>query len=558
LAGINILNTLHPGVLDMPLQIRRGLEAERLALTPATGLAQGELVYVTDSQRLYIGTGVSGEHKGVAITGYTNEDAQDAAAGLFTATTTSGTTNTNISFAYNDSANKVVATVDLSTLGTNIGLNGHTITGNGSITISGLVTADLKGSVAGDDSVLLVNGADSTVNLNETVVADIKPRINFAPNIGATSRRFNALFVSGTGGVDVGGALITTSGGLLNLPAGSLINGHPISPLDGAFTKLDIKGSVFGDDSSLLVDGVAGSIVGPVNSNTVRASTSVTSPLINVGSTSAPGSFNVYNSSDVFGTFFTITSGGPGAFLDFHASRGTLAAPTASQNNDYISGVLLKGHNGTTYVRSAAFVALADGNVVNGEVPGKVIISTKNYAGTLDNSFTFNSRGVFEAPVIKHTPFADATARDVGMSAGAGMIVYNTALAQFQGYTSAWFSVLTSDKIGYTAGVGGAVTQINTKSTSVTLNKISGQITTHTESLGGNTTVIFDVLNTTVSQTDTIIINMKSSGTHLGDYQCWIASIGNNTFTVALRNMSGSVYAEAVTMNFAVIKAVAA
>ena len=540
----------------MPLQSRRGLEAERLALTPATGLAQGELVYVTDQKRLYIGTGSAGEHQGVAITGYTNEDAQDAAAGLLTNTTTSGTTNTNISFAYNDSANKVVATVDLSSLGTHIGLNGHNITGNGSITISGLVTADLKGSVAGDDSVLLVNGADSTVNLSETIVADVKPRINFTPNLGATSRRFNALFVSGTGGVDVGGALITATGGLLNLPAGSLINGHPISPLDGAFTKLDIKGSVFGDDSSLLVDGVSGCIVGPVDSITVRGRSSVTSPLINAGSTTQNGQFNVYNTTDVFGTLYSTTGG---AFLDFHISRGTLAAPTATQTNDFLSGILLKGYNGTAYVRAAGVIGQADGNVVNSQVPGKINIVTQNYLGTDDNLFTFNSRGVFESPTIKLSPFANATARDLPLaSPAAGMIVYNTALGQFQGYTSGWYSVLTSDKIGYTTGVGGTVTQINTKSTSVTLSKISGQIITHTESLGGNTTVIFDVINTIVASTDTIIINMKGSGIHIGDYQCWIASIGSGTFTVALRNMSGSPYAEAVTMNFAVIKAVAA
>jgi len=540
----------------MPLQIRRGLDAERLALSPATGLAQGELVYVTDSKRLYIGTGSAGEHQGVAITGYTNEDAQDAAAGLFTATTTSGTTNTNISFAYNDSANKVVATVDLTALGGNIGLNGHTITGNGSITISGLVTADLKGSVAGDDSVLLVNGADSTVNLSETIVADVKPRINFSPNLGATSRRFNALFVSGTGGVDVGGALITGTGGILNLPAGSLINGRPITPIDGAFTVLDIKGSVFGDDSTLLVDAVAGTIKGVVDSTFVKASGYVKSPLVEVGSTVNNGTFNVYNTSDVLGTFYS-TSGG--AFLDFHISRGTLASPTANTTNDYLSGVLLKGYNGTGYVRSVGIVGQADGAVVNGNVPGKLNLLVQNSTGTADVSYTFNSRGVFQTPVIKYTPFADQAAVTAsGVTGAAGMVVYNSALSQFQGYTSGWYSVLTSDKIGYTTGVGGTVTQINTKATSVTLNKISGQITSHTESLAGNTTVIFDVLNSTVSQTDTIIINMKSSGSNIGQYQCWIASIGNNTFTVALRNMSGSPLAEAVTMNFAVIKAVAA
>jgi hypothetical protein len=316
---------------------------------------------------------------------------------------------------------------------------------------------------------------------------------------------------------------------------------------------------VFGDDSTLLVDAVAGTIKGVVDSTIVKASTYLQAPLINGGSLTQNGTFNVYNTSDVFGTFFTITTAGPGAFLDFHASRGTLASPGASQNNDYISGILLKGHNGTAYVRAAGVVALADGNVVNSEVPGKVVISTKNYTGTADISYTFNSRGVFETPVVKTTPFADQAAVTAsGVTGAAGMLVYNTALSQFQGYTSGWYSVLTSDKIGYTAGVGGTVTQINTKATPVTLSKISGQITTHTESLAGNATVIFDVINTTVAVTDTIIINMKSSGTHTGDYQCWIAAVGGGSFTVALRNMSGSPYAEAVTMNFAVIKAVAA
>jgi hypothetical protein len=540
----------------MPLQIRRGLDAERLALTPATGLAQGELVYVTDSKRLYIGTGLTGEHQGVAITGYTNEDAQDAAAGLFTTTTTSGTTNTNITFAYNDSANKVVATVDLTALGSNIGLNGHNITGTGNISIEGRITADFRGSITGDDSVQLVNAQDSTINLSETIVADVKPRNTFSPNIGATNRRFNALFVSGTGGVDVGGALITGTGGILNLPAGSLIDGHPITPLDGAFTRLDIKGSVFGDDSTILVDAVAGTIKGVVDTTTVTASSYVRTPIVDIGTTTQNGTFNVYNSSDVFGTMFSTVGG---AFLDFHISRGTMANPLATQANDYISGIILKGHNGTGYARGVAIVGQADGNVINDAVPGKLNILVQNSAGTSDVSYTFNSRGVLETPVLKTTPFADQAAVTAsGVTGAAGMLIYNSALSQFQGYTSGWYSVVTSDKIGYTAGVGGAVTQINTKSTSVTLNKISGQITTHTESLGGNTTVIFDVLNSTVALTDTIIINMKSSGTHIGDYQCWIASIGNNTFTVALRNMSGSVYAEAVTMNFAVIKAVAA
>jgi len=56
----------------MPLQIRRGTDAERLALTQP--LAAGELVYTTDGHRLYIGDGTT--MGGIGITGYTDEDAR--------------------------------------------------------------------------------------------------------------------------------------------------------------------------------------------------------------------------------------------------------------------------------------------------------------------------------------------------------------------------------------------------------------------------------------------------------------------------------------------------
>jgi hypothetical protein len=51
----------------MPLQIRRGTEAERLAMTQP--LASGELLYVTNEQILYIGDGAT--LGGIQITGYT-------------------------------------------------------------------------------------------------------------------------------------------------------------------------------------------------------------------------------------------------------------------------------------------------------------------------------------------------------------------------------------------------------------------------------------------------------------------------------------------------------
>ena len=89
----------------MPLQIRRGTDAERTAMTQP--LAAGELIFVTNTNRLWIGNGTT--LGGVAVTEYTDENARDASAAMFV----TGTHN-SITFAYDDALNKVNATVDLS------------------------------------------------------------------------------------------------------------------------------------------------------------------------------------------------------------------------------------------------------------------------------------------------------------------------------------------------------------------------------------------------------------------------------------------------------------
>ena len=114
----------------MPLQIRRGTNAQRQAMTQA--LAQGELLYVTDDQRLYVGNGST--LGGVQITGYTDEDAQDAAAQLFV----NGAPHTGITFSYNDAGASITAVVDLL---------------NNTGTIGGV----FKGNIVAEDSTLLID-----------------------------------------------------------------------------------------------------------------------------------------------------------------------------------------------------------------------------------------------------------------------------------------------------------------------------------------------------------------------------------------------------------------
>ena len=158
----------------MSLRIRRGTEAQRTGVT----FDSGELVYTTDTKQLWIGDGVTAggspivggnitglgltfnaSSKRIEVAGLTADDisngvnnkffstdlAQDAAAALFSAGS-----HTNITFQYDDTLNKINATVTLDgigltdivadtspQLGGDLDLNSNNITGSGDINITG-------------------------------------------------------------------------------------------------------------------------------------------------------------------------------------------------------------------------------------------------------------------------------------------------------------------------------------------------------------------------------------------------------------------------------------
>jgi hypothetical protein len=110
--------------------------------------------------------------------------------------------------------------------------------------------------------------------------------------------------------------------------------------------------------------------------------------------------------------------------------------------------------------------------------------------------------------------------------------------------------------IGYATGAGGAATQGTSKSTTVAFDKACGQITMHAANLNDVTTVSFTFTNAAIGTTDCVVVNHDSVGT-LGGYQVWAHTIGAGSCVISVRNISGGALAEAIVLNFAVIKAVA-
>jgi hypothetical protein len=166
-------------------------------------------------------------------------------------------------------------------------------------------------------------------------------------------------------------------------------------------------------------------------------------------------------------------------------------------------------------------------------LPAAVSLGTAGVQGYSSNVITFGATGYYE--------FAFGT-KDGGTT--ITMFDLNRPLSS---YTNAF---------GYTTGAGGTVTQASSKSTGVTLNVPSGQITMNNAALAAAAEVSFTLTNSTIAATDVVMVSIASGAT-AGAYsvQCDATAAGSCRISVGNRN-AGSL-GEAIVLNFVVIKSVA-
>lgn len=113
--------------------------------------------------------------------------------------------------------------------------------------------------------------------------------------------------------------------------------------------------------------------------------------------------------------------------------------------------------------------------------------------------------------------------------------------------------VRTAARLGYGTGAGGTQTQTTSKSNGVTLNAPSGQITLHNETLNAGAEVTFTLTNSVIAATDAVIVNHASAGTS-GAYLVGVSAISAGSCAITVANLSTTNKAEAIVLNFAVIK----
>lgn len=119
-------------------------------------------------------------------------------------------------------------------------------------------------------------------------------------------------------------------------------------------------------------------------------------------------------------------------------------------------------------------------------------------------------------------------------------------------------NVITMDNIiqktpvtlGYGGGAGGAVTQLTSKSTSVTLNKPCGLITMNNAALAVGASVNFILNNSLVDLEDIVVVNTRA----FVNYTCEVYYKTIGIVGIRVTNITGNTLSEEIRLNFAVIK----
>ena len=304
--------------------------------------------------------------------------------------------------------------------------------------------------------------------------------------------------------------------------------------------------------------------------------------------------------------------------LQLSRARGTKDSPTIVSSGDLLGRIQGSGWDGATFVRACEIDMEIDGTPGTNDMPGRIVFSTTpdgstttvehmriTSTGDILMGTTVSSSQATELRIVNSqgrnielsTLNTDATNKSGGIAVshytnteeafsliggtststagtvqiGGGRSTINAATT-IRFYTAADNVTLTGTErvvidstgnlrltstggLGYGTGSGGTVTQLTSKATGVTLNTTNGQIVTFNDALGAGAEISFAVTNDKVAATDVVIVNLASGGT-TNTYLVGVEAVSAGSFRIIIHNCSASSRSEALTLNFAVIKAV--
>jgi hypothetical protein len=415
-------------------------------------------------------------------------------------------------------------------------------------------------------------------------------------SVGGTGT-VNGLTLTGT----VTGSGNLTLGGTLSLVSPPAIGSTTANT--GAFTILTVN-SASTSAVTLSPTGsgtvtINPSTAGTINNMTIGASIATTGRFTTVTSTQATGTapFTVasttnvanLNASSLNGATFASpgaiggTAASSGAFTTISATgqiTSTLAtgtAPFAVTSTTNVANLNASSLSGATFAAPGAIGSSAASSGAFTSVSANLQAGTTTGSGTIFLSNATSGRidyvaGGLGAPTFSTVsvgtkivlyPALGAAAADwaIGIDTGTTWFSVPAASASYHwtyygGTTkvadlSGTGVFTTTGSIGYPTGAatGGAVTQGTSRTTGVTLNKITGQITLFAVA-GTPAWLTFTVSNSTVAATDTVIVN-AATGTNT--YLAIVSGVRAGAFDITFYALVGTA-SDSPVFNFAVIK----
>jgi len=255
---------------------------------------------------------------------------------------------------------------------------------NGAVTIDVNNTGDLVGSVFADDSTILIDSILAAVNLDGTIRGHVRPNANQHNlwDLGTDAVRFKNAYFAGT------------------------INGAHVGTLDG-----DVEGSVFGDDSTLLVDGNNNKIVGVVDTTSIRTSEDRIALGDSAGATNqAYGAVAIGNLTGTLDQGSQATALGTSAGRERQGAQATALGRYAGQNDQGVSAVAI-GHSAGRETQGTVAIAI-----------GKLAGETNQAA----NSIVINATG----SAVENTTASSLVIKPIRSGSGTTTLMYDASTGE--------------------------------------------------------------------------------------------------------------------------------
>jgi len=366
----------------MAFQFRRGTDIERQSITPKAG----EPLFVTDTGKVYVGNGTT--QGGLLVSAAVSDD-------------------------------------DSPSLGGNLDLNNNNIIGTGNINIDGSITAT--------GSINLGDGVEDNIIVGGVIGSNLIPDTDGLYDLGTGNfywRKgyFEDVVVDGelsANSLQVKSIELDDSTTVFDSETNSLFVGSIVANnIEGNFV-----GSMFGDDSTLLVDAISNSF------NTISLTLEEDSITVkgqdplrvfsNLGAR--------FNNENIDGSI-------EGNLLVQNASRTQSNAISPVLDNDYISGYASAAYNGIEFAaKSLIATKVLPGGGSN--QPSTLEFYIEDNDENFINAFSINSNKSVSADIFQTGSYSDEDARDAAIpNPAAGMIILltghndSTGTPKFQGY----------------------------------------------------------------------------------------------------------------------------